>query len=64
MPVCVLQVALEGEGEDFLPKAWGKFHWYKPQQEEKPLCMSSTVCVGHLCSDFLFFVNKARTASC
>lgn len=24
--VCVLQVALDGEGEDFLPKAWGKFH--------------------------------------
>lgn len=24
--VCVLQVAPEGGGEDFLPKAWGKFH--------------------------------------
>lgn len=25
--MCVyLQVALDGEGEDFLPKAWGKFH--------------------------------------
>lgn len=25
-PLCILQVALEGGGEDFLPKAWGKFH--------------------------------------
>lgn len=31
--VCILQVALEGEGEDFLPKAWGKFLWYEQQQK-------------------------------
>lgn len=53
--VCVLQVALEGEGEDFLPKAWGKFHCTK-HSKDTSLCASFVVPFS--------FISKAKTGEC